>query len=224
MAPTGTRRWSFARVASLCTPRRPAGFAFTAHSTCLLTGSRNVFRGFQFTSGGIGDDTVIDVTGSENTLTQLKLDGYRARRYVQFASEIRSNEMTYSDIARKSAEPAGPAVQINTSPTVVGYHRNRYCAFRDFPGPGGEHGNEPIRIGLGEERSNASRTAFEHCYFARLGTGNSESISVKSSENVCRHNTFTDNPGGMLVFRAGNGIVAYANFFLAGSSSLLSNH
>ena len=79
---------------------------------------------------------------------------------------------------------------------------------------------EPIRIGLGEERANASRTLVEHCYFSGVGPGDSESISVKSSENVCRYNTFASNPGGMLVFRAGNDGTAYGNFFVAGSGGV----
>ncbi len=198
----------------------PGGVRLDGAQHVVVTGNRNVLRGFQFASGDIGDDTVIDVTGSDNTLTQLSFDGYRARRYLHFAAGSHGNELSFSNISRKSAEPIGPAIQINTSPAVAGYHRIRYCAFRDFPGPGGDHGNEPIRIGLGEERANPSRTLVEHCYFSRVGTGDSESVSVKSSENMCRYNTFTDNPGGMLVFRAGNRNVAYGNFFLAGAGGV----
>ncbi len=198
----------------------PGGVHLNGAQHIFVTGNGNVLRGFQFNSGDIGEDTVIDVTGSDNVLSQINFSGYRARRYVHFDAGSHRNELSYSAISRKSAAPIGPAIQINTSPTSPGYHRIRYCAFRLFPGPGGDHGNEPIRIGLGAERANASRTLVEHCYFSGVGSGDSESISVKSSENVCRYNTFTNNPGGMMVFRAGNHNTAYGNFFLASSGGV----
>ena len=198
----------------------PGGVHLNGTQQVVISGSANVLRGFQFTSGDVGEGTVIEVTGSNNTLSQLNFSGYRARRYVQFDAGTHHNELSYSSISRKWATPTGPAIQINTSPSVASYHRIRYCAFRLFPGPGGDHGNEPIRIGLGDERANASRTLVEHCYFSAVGTGDSESISVKSSENICRYNTFTSNPGGMLVLRAGNRNTAYGNFFVAGSGGV----
>lgn len=198
----------------------PGGVYLLGAEHIYIIGNSNVLRGFQFTSGDIGEDTVIDVTGNDNVLSQLNFSGYRARRYVHFDADSHRNELSYSAISRKSAAPIGPAIQINTSPTSAGHHRIRHCAFRLFPGPGGDHGNEPIRIGLGAERANASRTLVEHCYFSGVGSGDSESISVKSSENVCRFNTFTSNPGGMLVFRAGNHNIAYGNFFLAGAGGV----
>ena len=79
---------------------------------------------------------------------------------------------------------------------------------------GGDNGNEPIRIGLGAEYLNKSRTTVEHCYFNNTGLGDSESISIKCQENVIRFCTFTNQQNAMLVFRNGDNNVAYSNFFI----------
>ena len=68
--------------------------------------------------------------------------------------------------------------------------------------------------------TNISRTIVEYCYFSNVGFGDSESISVKSTENLCRYNTFSNNPKGMLVFRHGYRNVAYGNFFMNGSGGI----
>ena len=47
--------------------------------------------------------------------------------------------------------------------------------------------------------------------------GDSESVSVKSMQNVIRYNTVINNPGAQFVFRNGDNNVAYANYVLGGS-------
>jgi hypothetical protein len=68
--------------------------------------------------------------------------------------------------------------------------------------------------------TNTSKTIVEYCYFNNVGLGDGESISLKSCENVCRYNTFTNNPDGMLVFRHGYRNVAYGNFFINHSGGI----
>jgi hypothetical protein len=79
---------------------------------------------------------------------------------------------------------------------------------------GGDNGNEPIRIGLGAEYLNKSRTIVEHCYFNNTGLGDSETVSLKCQENVIRFCTFTNQQNAMLCFRNGDNNVAYSNFFI----------
>ena len=198
----------------------PGGVHLTGAIHVVVSGQGNVLRGLQFHDGNIGEDTLIDVTGSDNTLSQLSIDGFTARRYVHVDGGTHRNTLSHCNLSRKPAKPIGPAIQVTTSATVPGYHRIRFCALRNFAGGGGDYGNEPIRIGLGEQRANAARTAVEHCRFSRLGRGDSESISLKSSQNVCRFNTFSDNPDSGLVFRAGNHNVAYGNFFVNGAGGV----
>ena len=97
---------------------------------------------------------------------------------------------------------------------MPGYHKIAYCTFLDFEGTGGDFGNEPIRIGLSTETLNKARTIVEFCYFNNTGLGDSESVSVKSQENIIRYCTFTNQQNAMLVFRNGNNNIAYSNFFI----------
>lgn len=186
-----------------------------------ITGNDVVFSGFQFTSGDIGDAYLIQIYGSRNTVTQLNFNGYFAKKYIQIDAGSQYNLITYCNIENKpAAAVSGCTIQINTSPAVPGYHRIRYCSFKNFPGAGGDYGNEPIRIGLSTEMTNVSRSIVEYCYFNNVGLGDGESISLKSSENICRFNTFTNNPKGMLVFRHGYRNIAYGNFFINGSGGI----
>ena len=199
----------------------PGGVFLNGTNRIDITGSHVTFCGFQFTSGDIGEGQLIEVSGSHNLLTQLNVNGYQAKTYIVVEAGSQYNEISYCNIENKPESAAsGCTIQIHISPTVVGYHKIRYCSFRNFPGPGGDFGNEPLRIGLSTEKENVSRTIVEHCYFDNVGPGDSESISIKSCENVCRYNTFTNNPKGMLVFRQGNGNSAYGNFFVNGSGGI----
>jgi len=199
----------------------PGGVFLNGTQYINITGNNITFSGFQFTDGNVGESNVIDVDGDYNTLTQLNFKGYSAKKYIVIKGGTKYNEISYCNIENKPVSAViGCTIQISTSFNTAGYHKISYCSFKNFPGPGGDYGNEPIRIGLGAERDNISRTIVEYCYFENVGPGDGESISVKCCENVCRYNTFTNNPDGMLVFRNGDRNVAYGNFFINGSGGI----
>mgnify|MGYP000665030550 FL=1 len=149
-----------------------------------ISGSHVVFSGFQFTSGNIGTGTVLEINGSYNVVTQLNFSDYYAAKYIHINDGTQYNEITFCNLEKKPAAAAiGCTIQISTSPTVIGYHKIRYCSFQNYYGVGGDNGNEPIRIGLGSERANASRTIVEYCFFnihciIRIGLFNS--LRIKS--------------------------------------------
>jgi hypothetical protein len=193
----------------------PGGVFLNGTNDININGNFITFSGFQFTSGDIGGSILIEVFGNNNTLTQLNFSGYFSQKYIRIVSGTQNNEITYCNIEKKPAAAAsGCTIQINTSFTVPGYHKIRYCSFKDFYGTGADFGNEPIRIGLSTENDNASRTIVEYCYFNNTGLGDSESVSVKSKENTIRFCTFTNQQNAMLVFRNGDNNVAYSNFFI----------
>jgi len=180
-----------------------------------INGNYVTFSGFQFTSGDIGTNYLLEVFGNYNKLTHLNFSGYFAKKYIVISGGSKYNEITYCNIEKKpAAAELGCTIQISTSPTVVGYHKISYCSFQDYYGLGGDNGNEPIRIGLGSEYLNKSRTIVEHCYFNNTGLGDSESVSVKCQENIIRFCTFTNQQNAMLCFRNGDNNVAYSNFFI----------
>lgn len=203
----------------------PGGVFLNGTNSISLNGNYITFSGFQFITGSIGSSYVILVYGSHNILTQLNFNGYLAKKYIEVKAGTQYNEISYCNIEHKpdtsiAGAVLGCAIQINTSPTIPGYHKIRYCSFQNFPGLGGDYGNEPVRIGLSTESTNNSRTIVEHCYFNNTGLGDGENISVKCCENVIRYCTFTNNPEGMLVFRNGNRNIAYGNFFINGSGGI----
>jgi hypothetical protein len=180
-----------------------------------ITGNYVTFSGFQFTAGDIGLSYLIEMSGSNNSLTHLNFNGYYAKKYIEIKGGTQFNEISYCNIEKKPLKAElGCTIQISTSPTIPGYHKIRYCSFQNFEGIGGDNGNEPIRIGLGVEALNASRTVVEYCYFYNTGLGDSESVSVKSQENTIRFCTFTNQQNAMLVFRNGDNNAAYGNFFI----------
>lgn len=180
-----------------------------------ITGNYVTFSGFQFTVGDIGLSYLIEVSGNNNSLTHLNFNGYYAKKYIEIKGGTQFNEISYCNIEKKPLKAElGCTIQISTSPTILGYHKIRYCSFQNFEGIGGDNGNEPVRIGLGVEALNASRTVVEYCYFYNTGLGDSESVSVKSQENTIRFCTFTNQQNAMLVFRNGDNNAAYGNFFI----------
>lgn len=193
----------------------PGGVFFNGADDININGNYVTFSGFQFTSGDIGSSYLIEVYGSHDILTQLNFSGYYAKKYIEIKAGTTYNEISYCNLEKKPADAiAGCTIQISTSATVPGYHKIKYCSFQDYFGVGGDNGNEPVRIGLGAEYLNNSRTVVEHCYFKNTGLGDSESISVKCQENVIRFCTFTNQQNAMLCFRNGDNNVAYGNFFI----------
>jgi hypothetical protein len=193
----------------------PGGVFLNGTNDININGNFITFSGFQFTSGDIGNSILIEVYGSNNKLTQLNFSGYFSKKYIEVRAGTQYNEITYCNIEKKPAAAAsGCTIQISTSPTVIGYHKIRYCSFKDFYGVGADFGNEPIRIGLSTENFNKSRAIVEYCYFNNTGLGDSESISIKCQENTIRFCTFTNQQNAMLVFRNGDNNVAYSNFFI----------
>jgi hypothetical protein len=193
----------------------PGGVFLNGTNDINIDGDFITFSGFQFTSGDIGLNTIVEVNGDNNKLTQLNFSEYYAQKYIRIKDGSKYNQITYCNLEKKPALAAiGCTIQISTSSRTPGYHKIRYCSFKDYYGIGGDNGNEPIRIGLGAEYLNISRTIVEYCYFNNTGLGDSETISIKCQENVVRFCTFTNQQNAMLVFRNGDNNVAYSNFFI----------
>jgi len=55
-----------------------------------------------------------------------------------------------------------------------------------MPGKGNDLGNEPIRIGNGDNSMFDGNTVVEYCVFYNTDGGDSESISIKSQKNIIR--------------------------------------
>jgi poly(beta-D-mannuronate) lyase len=192
----------------------PGAVIFGGASKVSLKADSTIFTGFQFIDGDISG-IVIKVSGSKNQISDLNFSGYSAEKYINIEPGAQYNDISYCNFEDKpESAPIGNLVGVLPDPEIPGYNRIRFCSFKNLPGPGGDYGNEPIRIGVGAKSDFISRTIIENCYWENAGLGDSESISIKCRENVIRYCTFNNNQEGMLVFRNGNDNMAYGNSFI----------
>ncbi|MEU9318710.1 polysaccharide lyase 6 family protein [Streptomyces sp. NPDC048295] len=82
----------------------------------------------------------------------------------------------------------------------------------------GSNGGEPIRLGVSPRALSSAHAVVEYNLFERAN-GDPEAISVKSSDNVIRHNTIRDSLGG-IVLRHGNRNRVEANHLVAGTEGV----
>ena len=57
-----------------------------------ISGNYITFSGFQFTSGDIGANYLLKVSGSNNKITQLNFSNYYAKKYIEIQSGSQYNE------------------------------------------------------------------------------------------------------------------------------------
>jgi hypothetical protein len=195
----------------------PGGVFLNGTNANTISGSNVTFSGFQFTSNTTMTGSPVTVSGNSNTLTQLNFNGYSSD-HMLYISGL-NNIVSYCNFQKKPAIMSpkagiGDLIQIIPDLTNPGYNKIQYCSFQKLPGLGGDFGNECIRIGNSTYATVISRTIVEYCYFEDTGLGDSETISVKSMENVIRYNTMGNNPKANFCFRNGNNNVAYGNFFM----------
>lgn len=187
---------------------------FNGSSQVSIAADSTTFTGFQFIEGDT-PGIVIKVSGSRNQLVALNFSGYSAEKYINIEAGSQYNDISFCNFENKPiSAPIGNLVGVIPHEEIPGFHRIRFCSFKNLPGPGGDFGNEPIRLGVGAKSDFISRTIIENCYWENTGLGDSESISVKSRENIIRNCLFKNNKEGMLVFRNGNDNLAYGNIFM----------
>lgn len=216
------------------------GVYISGTSKIKITGNYNTLDGFQFIDGTTANQApLITVSGNYNTVSNCNFKGFKANKYVYISDDSTSyyNKVTrcnfegkpiYNSVTCKSNKAAdsadwlcGPSIHVMVNKNVIGYHSITYNSFLNMAGAGSDNGNEPIRIGVGEVSTYASRTIVEHNYWYNTQLGDSESISLKSAQNVIRYNTYQglSNAWGV-VFRCGNMNMAYGNYFLGGSGGV----
>uniref|UniRef100_UPI0037C11859 chondroitinase-B domain-containing protein n=1 Tax=Gemmatimonas sp. TaxID=1962908 RepID=UPI0037C11859 len=101
----------------------PGGVFLHGTNAITISANRVVFSGFQFTSGSIAG-VIITVTGSDNLLTQLNVNGYSAQKYISIQAPSQRNQISYSNFENKPPNaPSGNLVHVEADATVPGYHR-----------------------------------------------------------------------------------------------------
>jgi parallel beta-helix repeat protein len=127
------------------------------------------------------------------------------------------NEIDHNTFQNKSTQGvflqiSGPGDSAMAQRTRV--HHN-YFFNHSFTG---SNGGESIRLGYSYRQLSSAYAVVEYNLFERAN-GDSEAISVKSSDNVIRYNTLRDSRGS-IVLRHGNRNTVEGNLMLGGSSGI----
>jgi hypothetical protein len=196
----------------IITAENAGDVVFSGASKVEIPADKVVLSGFQFVGGDIGKDDIISITGSDVFISQINIKDYTSFKYLIVDEESRRTTISHCNFENRinKADQNILSILVDDEP---GYHKIKYCSFKNFSGSGGDMGVEPIRIGVSTQAHLNSRTIVEYCYFENCD-GDGEIISSKAGQNVIRYNTFINNKKAELVLRHGDEARVYGNFFI----------
>ncbi len=174
--------------------------------------SHVVVQGFVFSSTA-GLDVPVGATA--NRITRNVFQGNKSGAFLSVSAD--DTEVDHNMFQNKKS--AGVYLQVN-GPGAHGMaqrvhvHHN-YFFNHQFKG---DNGGESIRFGLSGRQHGDARGLIEYNLFEKAD-GDSEAISVKSSNNVVRYNTLL-NSRGTISLRHGWGTTVEGNFVIGGRSGI----
>jgi poly(beta-D-mannuronate) lyase len=173
--------------------------------------SHVVVRGRQFRHTAAGS-RAIDCKGCKNvrfTRNRFELAGTEYSHWLVISGASSDNRIDRNQFINKATN--GNFVTIDGTSTQIA--TNTVIELNHFANQtwGGPNEGECVRVGFSGLKYSKGytlieRNLFEHC------DGDPEIVSIKSSNNTIRHNTFRNNAGA-LVFRHGHQSEASDNFF-----------
>ena len=174
--------------------------------------SHVVVQGFVFDSSAGLD---VPVGAAANRITRNTFQGNKTGAYLNVSAD--NTEVDHNTFQNKKT--AGVYLQIG-GPGAHGMAKNvhihhNYFFNHQFKGA---NGGESIRLGLSGRQHGDARAVVEYNLFEKAD-GDSEALSVKSSNNIIRYNTFL-NSRGTLSLRHGWGTLVEGNFILGGQSGI----
>lgn len=179
-----------------------AGFSFSSGA------SHVVLRGFKLRHGG---SLSVPTGSTHNRLTRLDIQLSGGGNWVT----LNGNDTRFDHNVLQNRTSQGVFLQVlgpsNDMAKRVWVHHN-YFYNHKFSGA---NGGESIRFGLSNHQKYSANGIVEYNLFEKAD-GDSEAISVKSSDNVVRYNTIRDSRG-FLVLRHGNRSVVEGNLLLGRS-------
>ena len=191
---------------------------FTGSSKVEITGDNITFQGFQYLGGDVGTDDVVTIRGSNLVIAQININAYKSYKYLRIRESSKFVDVTHCNFENRLnvADQNILSILVGSEP---GFHRVRFCSFKNFAGGGNDDGVEPIRIGVSTQANLESRSVIEFCYFTNCD-GDGELISSKARQNIYRFNTFENNSKAELVLRHGSENIVYGNYFLNGKGGV----
>ena len=198
----------------------PGGVILSGTSTLRLAGTGLEVNGLHFTNGYAPKGAVIEFrAGGEVAnhcrLTQCTIDNYdpasRETEYSWILLYGRYNRFDHNSIIGKRNSGVTLAVILDEERNQQNHHRIEYNYFGYRPNLG-SNGGETIRVGTSQSSLSTSATYIQHNFFEQCN-GEVEVVSIKSCDNVIRHNTFYES-AGVLALRHGHRNLVEGNAFI----------
>ncbi|MGH3713056.1 MAG: chondroitinase-B domain-containing protein [Micromonosporaceae bacterium] len=186
--------------------RGSAGFALQAIDRVVLSGFRLTHQ------GGLSIPDGADHVRFTRNVVRLPGTVGNWLTVVGNDAQVDHNDFRYKSTQGVFLQVTGPGEREMAKRTWV--HHN-YFADHTFTG---SNGGESIRLGYSSRQLSSAYAVIENNLFERAD-GDSEAISVKSSDNTVRHNTLRDSRGS-IVLRHGNRNRVDGNLMLGGSSGM----
>lgn len=201
-------------------------FVFKKSGYCVLQG---------FVFDATSDETLVKLEGCHHiqiTRNILELATTESVKWVYIGGVWNDNTVPFlypshhnvidHNVFQNKTTP-GHYITVDGSHEEVGsdevYYQSTYDVIRmnhfRNNGPRAVNEQESIRIGWSEMSPSSGYTIVEHNLFENCD-GDPEVISVKSCDNIIRHNTFRSNYGS-LSLRHGNRNLVESNFFFGGN-------
>jgi parallel beta-helix repeat protein len=178
----------------------------------LAGASHVVIEGFVFTSTA---DLTVPVGSTANRITRNVFQSNKSGAYLTVSAD--DTEVDHNTFRNKTT--SGVFLQVNgpgahDMAKRVHVHHN-YFFNHQFKG---DNGGESIRFGLSGRQHADARGLIEYNLFEKAD-GDSEAISIKSSDNVVRYNTLI-NTRGTVSLRHGWGTTVEGNYVIGGHSGI----
>jgi hypothetical protein len=160
-----------------------------------------VLRGFDFRGGSL----TVPPTAQANRITRNTFQSGAEGNWVTVSAddtEVDHNTFQNHTKAGVYLQVTGPGDEIAKRTWI---HHN-YFYNHTF---GGSNGGESIRLGYSHKQSKSANAIVEYNLFEKAN-GDSEAVSIKSSDNIVRYNTIR-NSRGFIVLRHGNRSVVEGN-------------
>ncbi len=174
--------------------------------------SHVVIEGFTFTGDGGLD---VPTAAAAIRITRNTFASNKSGAFLTVAAD--NTEVDHNAFLNKST--AGVYLQVN-GPGAHGMAKNVHIHHNYFFNHhfGGANGGESIRLGLSGRQHGDAHALVEFNLFERAD-GDSEALSVKSSNNIIQYNTFL-NSRGTLSLRHGWGTLVQGNLIIGGRSGI----
>ncbi|OLQ72889.1 hypothetical protein BIT28_06810 [Photobacterium proteolyticum] len=196
------------------TSKNPGKVSFTGDVNIMLTGDYFTLSGINFVDGNRDyDSDLITVRGKGNRISNNNFDSFDDSKGIWIKLEGTHSLIDHNSFSGKKTK--GSYINIDVDSSTPSYHKVSYNYFTR-PLLGG-NGGSASRVGHGSMHDYNARNIFEFNLFDNEN-GESEVVSIKSSENIFRNNTFL-NSKGHLSLRQGKRNVVIDNYFLGSGAA-----